>query len=433
MAAIRLTYIGGGSTRAPGTVASIVERGARFAGSEIVLVDLDADRLEVVAEIARRMARTRGVDLRITTTTDRAAGLTDADVVLTSFRPGGFEARALDERIPLRHGVIGQETQGPGGFFMALRSIHVMRDIVADIERVAPSAKLVNYTNPVNIVSEAVTHHSPIPTVSLCEGPLVFPAGSVRNAGLDPARLDATLVGLNHTGWTVRQDYDGVDVMPLIAEAAAARQARPSGDARADRMLALAASMGSLPSAYLWYYYFRDEALEDARTKPTTRAEDILAEVDGYWAHYREQAVADDPALDPDRSRGGILELELAVDVIDAWVNDTGDVWPVNVPNAGSALPGLPDDLVVEVPGRVSAAGIEPTPVPRLRREVIGLIQALGEYQALTAEAAWSGTRRDAVAALAGHPLVLSLTRAEAIYDEMAAAHRQWLPDRLLR
>jgi 6-phospho-beta-glucosidase len=433
MAAIRLTYIGGGSTRAPGTVASIVERGARFAGSEIVLVDLDADRLEVVAEIARRMARTRGVDLRITTTTDRAAGLTDADVVLTSFRPGGFEARALDERIPLRHGVIGQETQGPGGFFMALRSIHVMRDIVADIERVAPSARLVNYTNPVNIVSEAVTHHSPIPTVSLCEGPLVFPAGSVRNAGLDPARLDATLVGLNHTGWTVRQDYDGVDVMPLIAEAAAARQARPSGDARADRMLALAASMGSLPSAYLWYYYFRDEALEDARTKPTTRAEDILAEVDGYWAHYREQAAAEEPVLDPDRSRGGILELELAVDVIDAWVNDTGDVWPVNVPNAGSALPGLPDDLVVEVPGRVSAAGIEPTPVPPLRREVIGLIQALGEYQALTAEAAWSGTRRDAVAALAGHPLVLSLTRAEAIYDEMAAAHRQWLPDRLLR
>jgi 6-phospho-beta-glucosidase len=191
--------------------------------------------------------------------------------------------------------------------------------------------------------------------------------------------------------------------------------------------------MGSLPSAYLWYYYFHDEALEDARTKPTTRAEDILAEVDGYWAHYREQAAADEPVLDPDRSRGGILELELAVDVIDAWVNDTGDVWPVNVPNAGSALPGLPDDLVVEVPGRVSAAGIEPTPVPPLRREVIGLIQALGEYQALTAEAAWSGTRRDAVAALAGHPLVLSLTRAEAIYDEMAAAHRQWLPDRLLR
>jgi 6-phospho-beta-glucosidase len=433
MAGIRLTYIGGGSTRAPGTVASIVERGARFAGSEVVLVDLDAQRLEIVAEIARRMARARGADIRVTTTTDRAVGLTDADVVLTSFRPGGFEARALDERIPLRHGVIGQETQGPGGFFMALRSIHAMREIVADIERVAPNAKLVNYTNPVNIVSEAVTHHSPIPTVSLCEGPLVFPAGSVRNAGLDPARLDATLVGLNHTGWTVRHEYDGHDVIPLVRDAAERRAATPSGDRRADRMLALAAAMGSLPSAYLWYYYFRDEAIEEARAKPTTRAQDILAEVDAYWAHYREQASAAEPVLDPDRSRGGILELELAVDVIDAWVNDTGETWPVNVPNAGGALPGFPFDLVVEVPGRVGASGITPLPVPPLRREVIGLIGALAEYQALTAEAGWSGTRRDAVAALAGHPLVLSLTRAEAIYDEMAAAHRAWLPDRLLR
>jgi 6-phospho-beta-glucosidase len=433
MAAIRLTYIGGGSTRAPGTVASFVERAARFAGSELVLVDLDPERLEVVAEIGRRMARARGADIRISATTDRAAGLADADVVLTSFRPGGFEARALDERLPLRHGVIGQETQGPGGFFMALRSIHVMREIVADLERVAPRARLVNYTNPVNIVSEAVTHHTTIPTVSLCEGPLVFPAGVARNAGLDPDRLDATLVGLNHTGWTVRHEYDGADVMPLVREASARRETAPTGDRRADRMLALAAAMGSLPSAYLWHYYFRDEALEEARTAPTTRAEDILAEVDGYWAHYREQAAAAEPVLDPARSRGGILELELAVDVIDAWVNDTGETWPVNVPNAGRALPGFPDDLVVEVPGRVGADGITPLPVPPLRREVAGLIEALGEYQALTAEAAWSGTRRDAVAALAGHPLVLSLTRAEAIYDEMAAAHRAWLPDRLLR
>ena len=431
MASIRLTYIGGGSTRAPGTVAAIVERGAHFAGSEVVLVDLDEERLGVVRELGQRMAAARGVDIRVRATTDRAEGLRDADVVLTSFRPGGFEARVLDERIPLRHGVIGQETQGPGGFFMALRSINVMRDIVGDIERVAPRARLVNYTNPVNIVSEAITHHSSIPTVSLCEGPLIFPAGSVRNAGLDPAHLDATLVGLNHTGWTVRHDYDGADVIPLIREAAATRAATPSDDRRADRMLALAAAMGSLPSAYLWYYYFRDEALEEAVAKPTTRGEDILAEVDGYWAHYREQAALTEPVLDPARSRGGILELELAVDVIDALVNDRGDTWPLNVPNRG-ALPGFPDDLVVEVPGRVDAHGFTPLPVPPLPREVRGLIEALAEFQALTAEAAWSGGRREAVAALAGHPLVLSLTRADAIYDEMAAAQRGWLPERLL-
>src|SRR4051812_34882344 len=174
------------------------------------------------------MAEVRGLDAGTTATTDRVAGLTDADVVLASFRPGGFEARVLDETIPLRHSVIGQETQGPGGFFMALRSIHVFRDLVADIERVAPSAILINYTNPVNIVSEAITHHSPVPTVSLCEGPLTFPAGAVRSAGLDPKHLDAVLVGLNHTGWTVRQQYDGEDVIDRIRAASEERARRPS-------------------------------------------------------------------------------------------------------------------------------------------------------------------------------------------------------------
>src|SRR3954451_75428 len=162
MASIRLTYIGGGSTRAPGTVASLIVRVAAFAGSEVVLVDLDPSHLAIVERLARRMAEVRGLDLRISSTTDRVAGLRDADVVLASFRPGGFEARALDERIPLRHGVIGQETQGPGGFFMALRSIHVFRELIADIERVAPRAVLINYTNPVNVVAEAVSHHSPV-------------------------------------------------------------------------------------------------------------------------------------------------------------------------------------------------------------------------------------------------------------------------------
>ncbi|HUP54975.1 MAG TPA: glycoside hydrolase [Methylomirabilota bacterium] len=433
MARIKLVYIGGGSTRAPGTVASLIVRGAVFSGSEIVLVDLDPDHLVVVERLARRMAVARDLDLRITATTDRLDGLRDADIVLASFRPGGFEARILDEQIPLLHGIVGQETQGPGGFFMALRSIAVVRDIMADIERVAPRATLINYTNPVNIVSEAITHHSPIRTISLCEGPITFPADIARFAGLDPARLDATLVGLNHTGWTVRQEYDGEDVIDRIRAVADERTTRPSGDPVADRLLRLAATMGSLPSGYLDYYYFAPETLVEARAKPTTRAQDIVALVPDYWRHYEEQSRADDPTLDPARSRGGIHELELAIDVIDALVNDRGTVWPVNVPNVGGALPGFPDDLVVEVPAVVGRAGVVPIAQPPLPATVRGLIEALGAYQALTAEAAWSGSRRDAVAALTSHPLVGSLTLAETLYDDMANAHRAHLPERLLR
>jgi 6-phospho-beta-glucosidase len=432
MARIKLTYIGGGSTRAPGTVASLITRGEKFPGSEVVLVDVDERRLDTVRRLATRMAEVRGLDLRISATTDRQAAIRDADVVLTSFRPGGFEARRLDERIPLKHGVIGQETQGPGGFFMALRSIAVMQDIVADIERFAPSAFLINYTNPVNIVSEAVSHYSPVPTISLCEGPIYFAPHVVRNAGLDPSRLDQVLVGLNHTGWTVRHLYDGEDAMPLLRDAWERRAAAPSSNPWADRLLHLAAAMDAIPSGYLYYYYFREEALAEALAKPTTRSEDIMAEVADYWTHYEEQAAAPDPALDPKRSRGGILELELAIDVIDAIVNDTGATWPVNVPNRGRALPGFPEDLVVEIPAIVARGGATPIAVPPLPRHVRGLIETLGEYQALTAEAAWCGNRRTAIAALAGHPLVMSLSLAETLYDEMAAAHREYLPARLL-
>lgn len=429
MAAIRIAYVGGGSTRAPGTVASFVEHGTAFAGSEIVLLDLVPERLDVVRRLTERMASVRGVDLRVRTTTERVEALTDADVVLTSFRPGGFEARAMDETIPLRHGVIGQETQGPGGFFMALRTVNAMRAIVADMERRCPNAWLVNYTNPVNLVSEAITHHSPVRCVSLCEGPITFPREMAAIAGLDPDKLHATHVGLNHTGWTVEHSYEGADVMPLV-EAADQRQGDPG--TRAGRMLHLAATMGALPSSYLYYYYFADQAIAEAKAAPRTRAGEIMAHLEDYWAHYREQASADVPRLDPERSRGGILELELAVNVIDALANDTGATWPVNVPNTGGALPGFPDDLVVEVPARISAAGVEPIPVPPLPDHLRGLIEALGEYQHLAAEAAWCGDRRAGIRALAANPLVATLPKAEAIYDELAAAHRAHLPDRLL-
>ena len=157
-------------------MASLIDQGQNFDGSEVVLIDLPGTeaRLALVKTLSDKMIRARNLDITVTTTTNRREGLRDCDAVLTSFRPGGFEARVNDERIPLKHGVIGQETQGPGGFFMALRSVNIMKGIVADMEAVCPNAILFNYTNPINLVSEAITHHSPIKAISLCEGPYVF-------------------------------------------------------------------------------------------------------------------------------------------------------------------------------------------------------------------------------------------------------------------
>ena len=431
MARIKLAYIGGGSTRAAGTMASFIHQGENFNGSEVVLIDLDPERLELVQTLARKMARSRGLDLTISVTTNRREGLRDCDAVLTSFRPGGFEARYLDESIPLKHGVIGQETQGPGGFFMALRSIHVMQSIVQDMETICPSARLFNYTNPINIVSEAVTHHTSIPTVSLCEGPIASNRDYPEMIGLDPDKLDAVSIGLNHGSWSVRHLYDGQDFIPLLREGRERLARNPSTPAYHLRMIDLALRMESLPNHYFQYYYFKDEIVAELRAKPTTRAQDIMAKAPDYWKHYQEQAALDNPQLDPARSRGGIHELELAIDVMDAIYNDRKEVWYVNVPNHG-AIADFPDDLVVEVTGFVDRNGIAPLVHGHMPRHLVGLVKMLGEYQALTAEAAWSGTRTDAVRALASHPLIFSLATAEKLYDEMAAAHRQYLPERLL-
>ena len=426
MASINLAYIGGGSTRAPGTVASYLLQADAFRGSTITLIDQRPDQLELVKRLAERMAAARGADICIRTTTDLEAGLTDADAVLSSFRPGGFEMRDLDESIPLKYGVIGQETQGPGGFFMALRSVRVIKEIVALMAKIAPRAVLFNYTNPVNIVAQAVSDYSDVPVVSLCEGPIVFPREIIERVGLEPDKLEATMIGLNHACWSVKHLYEGEDVLPLLRERLETLR-REGSDVETLRRLELAVAMDALPASYMNYYYYRDEVLRELQAKPTTRAQDIMAKVADYWQHYAEQAEQRDPVLDPERSRGGIFELELAVDVMDSFFNDKKEVWTLNVPNHG-ALSDMPATRVVEVPCVVGKNEITPLVSGTLPAPVRGLVEALGVYQELAARAAWEEDRHVAVQALASNPLVPSLPIARALYAEMSAAQTAYLP-----
>lgn len=412
-------------------MASFVHQGENFVGSEIVLIDLDQERLDLVKRLADRMAAARSLDLTVTATTDRRAGLDACDAVLTSYRPGGFEARALDERLPLAYDVIGQETHGPGGFFMALRSIHAMQPIIDDIVAVCPGATIFNYTNPVNVVAQAVADHTDVPIVALCEGPIVFPRLLAQAVGLDPDALEIDSVGLNHASWSVHHTHGGDDLIPVLRAKWDELRDDPGLHPMVRRMLRLAAAMASVPSGYFANYYFEREVLAELKAKPTTRAEDILSWTPSYWDHYREQAEQESPSLDPQRSRGGIHELELAIDCMDAIYNDRHEVLPVNVPNQGS-VPGLADSLVVETQATVDAAGIHRRRMPGLPTHVRGLVEALGEYQQLAADAAWSGDADDGMRAMAAHPMVRSLDVAERLYADLAHAHRDHLPARLV-
>ena len=197
-------------------------------------------------------------------------------------------------------------------------------------------------------------------------------------------------------------------------------------------MLQIAVATGHVPSEYAQYYFYTDEILRDLTARPTTRAQDIMASVPDYWAHYREQAELQEPELDPARSRGGINELELALDVIAAIANNAPSMLPVNVPNRG-AIPDLPDEQVVETFAQVDGGGIFPLALGPLPHPVAGLVQSLAEYQLLAGQAAWEGTRGDAIQALLANPLCRDLGKVATVYDALAAAHRHYLPERLLR
>jgi 6-phospho-beta-glucosidase len=427
--AIKIAIIGGGSAYAPGLLHAFTRHADDFSGAELALMDIAAAQLDIVYRLGCRMVEEVGADLRLTATTDRLTALTDADYVLTSFRQGGFEARHQDESIPLKHGIIGQETIGPGGFFFALRTLPVIQAITEEMRRLAPRAILVNYTNPTQIVAEAVNHFTRIPVISICDQS----NGDLKNilAALnlkEPDEVKFESVGLNHATWSTRFQVNGQDGVALMLAACANVLDRPDISNRVKRQFHLTREFGRVPNSYLQYYYYHEETLAEACAAPRTRAQEIIATLPDYFAHYRAQTAAKTPRLK--KVRGGSLFGDMAVEVLRSLVTDDGAIHTLNVLNRG-ALPGFDSERVVEVPCRLDRLGATPLAQPHLPHEVMGLLTMLAEYQWLAARAIWQGTRRDIIKALAANPLVLSLSLAETLLDEIIPLQRDYISERV--
>lgn len=435
----KITIIGGGSAYCAGLMRALAHNAHDFQGCHITLMDVDPDGLELIYTLGSKFFRHADADLTLERTTDRRAALAGADFVVTSFRTGGLSARRLDEKIPLSHGLIGQETVGPGGFFYALRTVPVVAKIAQEMEEVAPKAFLLNYTNPSNIVTEAVAHCSSTRIIGMCDGPVHEIPDMAAKAGISlPAgkRFYHRTVGLNHGNWTTAVWREGVDVLPeIVAWCQNYLDTNPQMTLEnyiSTMLITLTARYGAIPSHYMHYYYFPDKVLEFYRQKPTSRAEDIMAMMPGILKHYREEAEKEVPHLT--RLRGGGGFGDFALDVLRSILNDTGEEWILNVRNAGT-LDFLPNDRVIEAPCRVDARGARPYAQGDggISLDQRGMICLLSEFEGATAQAALYGNRRDAIKALAANPLVLSYSKAEAVYDDLAAAHAQYLPERLLK
>jgi 6-phospho-beta-glucosidase len=215
---IKLVVIGGGSSYTPELVDGIIKRNGILPINELVLVDIKdgLEKVEINYNLINRMFKKAGMDVKTSYTLDRRSALKDADFVVTQFRVGGLEARAKDEKIPLKYGIIGQETTGPGGFAKALRTIPVMLEICRDIEELCPNAWLINFTNPSGIVTEAVHKHTNVKCIGLCNVPINMENAVVKEAGVDPKRIHCRFVGLNHLSFINHVYFDGTDIIGQI-------------------------------------------------------------------------------------------------------------------------------------------------------------------------------------------------------------------------
>lgn len=412
----KIAIIGGGSAYAPGLIHAFIQQAETFDGAELALMDVAADNVDMVARLGRKMAQAAGARIKITGTTERKDAITGADFVLTTFRQGGLKARHLDESIPLKYNVIGQETIGPGGFFFAMRNVPVIKSITAEMAQLAPKAVLVNYSNPTQIVAEAVTHFTDVPCISICDQCSDDTKTILRALNRPDARVTLEWIGLNHATWSTRFEIDGEDGVAVMARHLDEVLAREDVTPRTKRQFQLAAAYGRLPNSYMQYYYFREETVAEAQAAPQTRAQSIMATMGSYYAHFAEQLAADTPQLT--HVRGGSLFGDWAVDVIRGLVRQDGSVHILNVPNRG-ALPDIAPERVVEVPARLEPHGATPLVQDRLPLEVVGLLKMLAEYQWLAADAIWRGDRRALEQALASNPLVLSLSLARRMLDEV--------------
>lgn len=420
---MKVAIIGAGSGYMPGVVRGLLHRADDLAGTELACYDIDAAHLDVMTRLAGAMFAARGADLTVTSHTALPSALDGASYVFTTFRPGGLAARHLDESIPLKHGVVGQETAGPGGFLMALRSVPVLLDIAAAAD---PGAWIVNYTNPTNVVTDAVARHTGARIIGLCDQFIGDTEMWADLLGLPFDGLEADWIGLNHATWAQRVRLDGRELdLPLLLDDLEV----PGGGATPwrdpSRMAELAKALGFLPNSYAKYYFFHDQVVDELRAKGTTRAQDILAILPGYYEQVAAESRKPDP--DPSRERGGGEHGEFAVDVICAMHRDEGRRMIVNTRNNG-AVSSLDDDAIVEVPALVGRSGPVPLTMGPLPGPVRGLTQAIHAYERLAADAAVTGDRRTALQALMAHPFVRSKHTAEKILDEGLAAHRDHLP-----
>ncbi len=422
---MKVAVIGGGSSYTPELVSGFLARTETFPITELWLMDILQERLDVVGKFAQRMVQAAGAPFEVHLTTNQREAVKGAQYVLTQLRVGWMAARKGDEYLGMRHGLIGQETTGVGGMAKALRTIPVILKIAEDMRELAPGALLVNFTNPAGLNTEALARYAPdVPSVGVCNVPITTKMRILKDLGFDAEVAQAKLdtLGLNHLTWHRGFTVDGEDVWPQVIEKYIAdlkTSEHPAWD------VPTIESLRMMPNYYLQYFYYTDDKLAEQQKWPPSRAEAVMQIEDELLKQYAEpDRTEPPPGL---MKRGGAYYSTLATQLLTAHYNDLGEIHEVNVPHRG-AVKGYPEDWVMEMPCRVDAKGIHPLPTDPLPLACFGLVAQVKAYEILTVEAAVHGDKNAAYQALLTHPLGPSADKVQAVLDDLLETNKAYLP-----
>jgi len=416
---MKLAIIGGGSTYTPEVIDGLVQLREQMPVDDLFLHDTNEPRLEIVAGLARRMLQRAGHPARLVTTSRLDEAVEGAAAVLIQIRVGGQAARMVDESVPLACGCLGQETTGFGGLAKALRTVPVVLGIADRARELAPGAWIVDFTNPVGIVTKGLLdagHRA----VGLCSAAMVFQRHFAKVLAVEPERVELDHLGLNHLTWEVGVRLDGADALPaLLSDEHVERVARATG-----LPAQLVQRLGNVPSYYLHYFY-EHHAVVAEQQQSKSRAE-LVSEIEAELLHlYADASLVEKPELL--KQRGGAGYSEAAVQLIASLLGSAGEGRHViNLRNDGT-LPFLADDAVVEVPAIVTPGGVRPAPLPGLGALERGLVAHVSAYEELALQAALHGGRERVFRALLAHPLVGQAALADDLTDRMLAANKGFL------
>ena len=430
---LKLAAIGGGSSYTPELVEGLILRQDEFPVGELWLVDIPQGqrKLEIVAALARRMVAKAGVDMKIYSSLERDRALKNADFVISQFRVGQIEARILDETIPGKYGLLGQETNGAGGLMNGLRTIPQVFQLIEDCLRLCPQAWIINFTNPAGMITEAVFRYTDWKRfIGLCNVPVGMEMALAGMLNVEKERLRIDFAGLNHMVFGLDIFVDGVsrreEILALLG------QGSPSLTMQNIQAIpwspAFLRGLGAIPCPYHRYYFQKDEmlalSLEDYR-RGACRGLEVKAIEEQLFQKYADPQLAEKPR--ELEQRGGAYYSDAACNLMASIYTDRRDIQPVNTLNNGAIL-DLPDDVVVEVSSVITREGPRPLAMGSLPPASRGLVQQIKAFELLACKAAVSGKYEDALAAMVINPLVQSEKLGKAVLDELLLAHADYLP-----